>query len=339
LKGEFAMGKGIWILAEPRDRALPKVALEMLGEARRLAKNAGEEVSAILIGHGIEGLCPELEKHGADKIYLFDHEDLGQYNLEVFSKALSDLVVSENPHILLMPATTHGREMAPRIAMQVKSGLASDCIGFSAEGGALRALRPAYAGKVHVTLEYNAEGTSMATVRPNMLAAGEAEIGHKASLVKMEFQKPENIRTKLLDLKKPETGEIMELTEASIIVSGGRGLKEKGHFSLCEALARVLGGGVGASRMAVDAGWREHQFQVGQTGKVVAPDIYIACGISGAIQHQVGMNQAKCIVAINKDPEANIFKIADYGIVGDLFEILPVLTEECRKITSREVPV
>jgi electron transfer flavoprotein alpha subunit len=333
------MGKGIWILAEPRGRVLPKVALEMLGEARRLAGDTQEEVSAILIGHGVEGLCPELEKHGADKIYLFDHQELGQYNLEIYSKAIADLVIKENPHILLMPATTHGRELAPRLAMQVKSGLASDCTAFSMHDGAFRALRPAYAGKVLITLGYGGEGVSMATVRPNMLAVGEVETGRKASLVKMEFERPQNIRSKLLEQKKPETGEILEITEAQIIVSGGRGLKEKGNFSLCEALARVLGGAVGASRMAVDAGWREHQFQVGQTGKVVAPNIYIACGISGAIQHQVGMNQAKCIVAINKDPEANIFKIADYGIVGDLFEILPVLTEECRKIAAKEVPV
>lgn len=329
------MGKGIWIFAEPRENILPKVALEMLGEARRMAQKSGEEVNAVLVGHNTEKLTPELEKHGARKIFLYDHEDLSRYNLEVYSKILSDLVLKENPRILLMPASAHGRELAPRVAIKVKSGLASDCTALTSEdSGSFQCVRPAYAGKVAITMSFKGDETHMATVRPNQLALGEELEGSHAEIIKMQFEKPPNIRTKLLEIKKPETGEVVELTEATIIVSGGRGLKEAANFRYCEELAKVLGAAVGASRMAVDAGWREHKFQVGQTGKVVNPTIYIACGISGAIQHLVGMSQSRCIIAINKDPEANIFKVADYGIVGDLFQVLPILTEECRKILS-----
>jgi len=337
MKGVNTMGKGIWIVAEPRDNKLPRVALEMACEARRMA--GGEEVGAVLIGHNLESSVAELEKYGVQKIFLYDHADLSKYNLEIYSHLLSELVLKEKPGTLFMAATTHGRELAPAVAMKVKSGLASDCTAFSSENaGALQCIRPAFSGKVRITLEHTGEGgPQMATVRPNQLAMGEEVPGNKAAMVKMEFQKPANVRALILETRKPESGEMVELTEATIIVSGGRGLKEAANFSLCENLARALGGAVGASRMAVDAGWREHKFQVGQTGKVVTPNIYIACGISGAIQHQVGMSQSKCIIAINKDKEANIFKIADYGIVGDIFEVLPVLTEECRKMVGREV--
>jgi len=334
MKGVNTMGKGIWIVAEPRDSKLPRVALEMAGEARRLS--GGEEVGAVLIGHNLESSVAELEKYGVQKIFLYDHADLTNYNLEIYSNLLSELVLKESPAALMMAATTHGRELAPAVAMKVKSGLASDCIAFPAENaGSLQCIRPAYSGKVRITMEYTGDGgPKMATVRPNQLAMGEAVEGNKAAIVKMEFQKPANVRALLQETKKPESGEMVELTEATIIVSGGRGLKEAANFSLCESLAKALGGAVGASRMAVDAGWREHKYQVGQTGKVVTPDIYIACGISGAIQHQVGMSQSKCIIAINKDKEANIFKIADYGIVGDIFEVIPVLAEECKKMRS-----
>ncbi|MDQ7821773.1 MAG: electron transfer flavoprotein subunit alpha/FixB family protein [Candidatus Eremiobacteraeota bacterium] len=330
------MGKGIWILAEPRDKALPRVVFEMLGEARRLAAPGGEEVTAVLLGHSLEPLVAELEKYGTDRVFLYDHADLAEYNLQVYSKILADLIVKDPPRVMLLPANAHGRELAPSVAIKVKSGMASDCIRFSHEG-AFHGIRPAYAGKVLVTLEYTGDGPSIATVRPNQLAMGELREGHKATIVKMEFEKPQGLRAKLLEVKKPEQGATMEVTEATIVVSGGRGLGAKENFSLCESLASVLGAAVGASRMAVDAGWREHKYQVGQTGKVVTPNIYIACGISGAIQHQVGMNQSKCIVAINKDPEANIFKLADYGIVGDIFTILPLLTQECRTMLGSEV--
>jgi electron transfer flavoprotein alpha subunit len=332
------MGKGIWIVAESRGQVLPKVALEMLGEARRLAKITGDDVAVILIGHAVEHHASELERHGADKIYVFDHAELAHYNLEIYSAIVSCLALKETPHIVLLPATVHGREMAPRIAMTTKSGLASDCIAFSIEGGALHCTRPAYSGKVRITLAYTGEGGSlMATVRPNQLPAADVVEGHKAATHRMEYTRPAKVGTKLVESKKPECGEVVELTEAGIIVSGGRGLKEQGNFRLCEELAKALNGAVGASRMAVDAGWREHRFQVGQTGKVVTPDIYIACGISGAIQHQVGMSQARCIVAINKDADANIFKICDFGIVGDLFEVLPLLTEEVKKALASGV--
>lgn len=332
------MGKGICVLAEQKQNIIGKVTLEMLGEARRLAAKNGEEVSAILIGHNVENLAKELEKYGADRIYLYDHSDLREYNLEIYSKVITDLVLKENPSILLLGATTHGRELAPRVAIKVKGGFAADCTGFVLDDGrALKALRPAYSGKVVITVGYSGEETRIATIRPNQLVVGDVNESHKAQIVKMEFSKPESIRAVLRETRKPETGGLVEITEAQIIVSGGRGLKEKENFLLCENLAKVLGGAVGASRMAVDAGWREHQFQVGQTGKVVTPNVYFACGISGAIQHQVGMSQSKCIVAINKDPEANIFKIADYGIVGDLFEIMPILTEECKKMMSSSV--
>jgi electron transfer flavoprotein alpha subunit len=333
------MGKGIWIVAEPRGEVLPKVALEMLGEARRLGKETGDDVAVILIGHGASTHVSELERHGADKIYVFDDAGLARYNLEAYSALISSLVKKEAPHILLLPATVHGREMAPRIAMTTNSGLASDCIAFSLDSEKqLQCIRPAYAGKVRITLAYKGHDmTLMATVRPNLLPAAEMVEEHKATIHKMDCATSAKVGTTLVETKKPECGEVVELTEAGIIVSGGRGLKEQANFSLCENLAKALNGAVGASRMAVDAGWREHRFQVGQTGKVVTPDIYIACGISGAIQHQVGMSQSKCIIAINKDADANIFKICDFGIVGDLFEVLPLLTEEMKKALASGV--
>lgn len=334
------MANKILIFAEPRGGCLPKVALEMLGEARRMAETFAGRAAAVLVGHQMESFVPVLEKHGAQDIYLYDHPDLSAYNLQVYAHILSHLILKENPRIFLLAATTHGRELAPRIASSVKAGLASDCTGFLVVGdGALKALRPMYAGKVIATVEYLNPGLQMATVRPNILPVADALEGAKGNVIRMEFSQPPRIDSSLLRTLKPAGEDIMEITEARIIVSGGRGLRAGENFRMLEELARVLGAAVGASRMAVDAGWRDHQFQVGQTGKVVTPDLYIACGISGAIQHLVGMSSSKCIVAINRDPEANIFKVADYGIVGDIFEVIPVLTGELKKVLCADAAV
>jgi electron transfer flavoprotein alpha subunit len=325
------MAQGIMTIAYVRDGNLAKVSLELLSEGKRLAEKSGEKLSCILIGSGVSGLVPQLERHGAQEVFLWDHTDLDHFNLQVYAGLVAECVVKQKPNVLLLPGNVHGRELAPTVATRVKTGLAADCVNFKYDNGALSALRPAYAGKVRVTVEHNEDRPQMATVRPNVMPVAESPTA--AQLVKMEFTPVPDLKMKVLEVLRTSTGKV-ELTEAKIIISGGRGLKGPEHFAILEELATLVGGAVGASRMAVDAGWRDHSSQVGQTGKVVTPELYIACGISGAIQHLVGMSSSKCIVAINNNPDANIFKVADYGIVGDVFQVIPVLTEEIRKIQT-----
>ncbi|NYE58364.1 electron transfer flavoprotein subunit alpha/FixB family protein [Carboxydothermus ferrireducens] len=315
------MGK-VWVVAEQREGKLKKVTFEMV----TLARQIGGEVEGVVIGKDVKGLASELGEYGVGKVYVADHPDLEQYTTAKYTRVLAELINKEKPEVVLIANSAQGRDFAPRTAQRVGAGQVSDITGY--EEGVF--VRPIYAGKA-----YTKVGTTshplIVTVRPNVFPAAEKTGGQAAiEEVAVSFM-PEDLKAIVKEVVKQVSGR-PELTEADIIVSGGRGMKGPENFKLLEDLADVLGAAVGASRAAVDAGWREHRYQVGQTGKTVSPSLYIAVGISGAIQHLAGMGSSKVIVAINKDPEANIFKVADYGIVGDLFEIVPLLTEEFKKL-------
>ena len=323
---------GIWIFAEQRGGELKKVSFELLTVGRNLADRAGEELGALLLGSGVEMLAPELAKYGADRVFLADSADLKDFLTEPYTSVICDAVRANDPSILLFSATTMGRDLSPRVAARLGTGLATDCTGLDIDdAGLLSIKRPMFAGKLFANVVFNDAKPQIASVRPNVMPAQESP--KAGEVVKLEVQiDPSRVRTRLVEIKKG-TGARVDLTEAKIIVSGGRGMKGPENFSILEKLVATLGSEatVGASRSAVDAGWRPHSDQVGQTGKTVTPDLYIACGISGAVQHLAGMSSSKYIVAINKDPDAPIFQKADYGIVEDLFKIVPLITEELEK--------
>jgi electron transfer flavoprotein alpha subunit len=329
---------GIFIIGETREGALSKGTLEMLSAATRVGKKLNEPVNLVLAGKSLPDVSEKARSCGASRLLLYEGDFLAGYNLEALLAVLGDLHAGHAPLITMLPATVHGKELASMLAASTRLPLFSDCIGITTgEAGVVEFTRPAYSGKVRTTLTRAQDTPVIVTVRPNILPV-EEQPAEKISVEKVPFSPPSGSGWQLKETVRHET-ELPELTEARIIFSGGRGMKEAANFALLETLARAIGADatVGASRMAVDSGWRDHSFQVGQTGKAVSPDLYFACGISGAIQHLVGMSSSKCIVAVNKDPEANIFKIANYGIVGDVMEVLPMLAEELNKI--RSVPV
>ncbi|RLA79351.1 MAG: electron transfer flavoprotein subunit alpha/FixB family protein [Deltaproteobacteria bacterium] len=326
---------GVWVYAEVKEGAVKKVAFEILGEARKMASSKGEECCAVLVGQGVEGLAPTLGAYGADKVFCVEGEDFARYTTGAYTKALYDLVQKEQPSILLFGATLNGKDLSARLAARLGVGLATDCteIGLD-DAGNLKVKRPMFAGKVYADVAFADAKPQMASVRPNVLTPPQPDESKQAEVIKVDVEvTPEDKGVEVVDFIQVGGGKV-DLTEAEIIVSGGRGMKAAENFKILEELAEVLGGVVGASRAAVDAGWRPQSDQVGQSGKVVTPNLYIACGISGAIQHLAGMGTSKVIVAINKDPEAPIFKKADYGVVDDLFKVVPALTEEVRKLKA-----
>jgi electron transfer flavoprotein alpha subunit len=325
------MSDDVLVVAEIRDGALKKISFEMLGGGQTIADQLGGSVHAAALGHGIADVAPTLAQYGAQKIYVADDPGLADYTAEGYANVLANLIKQTEPTLVLLGATTTGKDLAPRLAARLAVGLASDCTGFTWEDGQLLFTRPIYAGKAIATAKEEVR-PFMATIRPNIFPAPEPDASFQATVESIPADTGE-IRAKVVEMIK-EAGDRIELTEADIVVSGGRGLKAPENFALIEQLAGVLGAAVGASRAAVDAGWKDHSYQVGQTGKVVTPTLYIACGISGAIQHLAGMKTSKYIVAVNKDPEAPIFKVADYGIVGDLFKVVPVLVEEFGKMKA-----
>ncbi len=327
------MSDNVLVVAEIREGSLKKVNFEMTGEGKRIADQLGGSVEAVALGHEIADVISPLAHYGAERVFLADDAVLANYTPEGYASALAYLIKETEPALVLLGATTQGKDLAPRLAARLAVGLASDCTGFEVVDGKLLITRPIYAGKAIATVK-EVSRPHMATVRPNIFAAPEPDSSLAAPVETFQVDSA-NIRAKAIDMIR-EAGERIELTEADIIVSGGRGLKGPENFALIEELADTLGAAVGASRAAVDAGWKDHSYQVGQTGKVVTPTLYIACGISGAIQHLAGMKTSKYIVAVNKDPDAPIFKLADYGIVGDLFKVVPVLTEEFKKMKSEE---
>ncbi len=328
------MSKGILVFIEERQGNVKKASLEALNAARRLADRLQEPVTALLVG--VHAVPDQLAHYGADRVLSARHELLNSYSPEGYTAALVQAVQKVEPRIVLGSATAMGRDFLPRAAARLKVGLAQDSTDMKVvEGGQLECVRPIYAGKAYATVRPTMV-PAMATLRPNVFSPGVADTGRSAPVEEFTLElAPDKVRAASKGVQVSE-GEKIELTEANIIVSGGRGLKGPENFGIVQALADALGGALGASRAAVDAGWIDHQHQVGQTGKTVSPTLYVACGISGAIQHLAGMSSSKYIVAINKDPEAPIFKLADYGIVGDLFVVVPALTAEVKKLKEAQ---
>jgi electron transfer flavoprotein alpha subunit len=325
------MAKGVWIVAEQRDGALRKISFELASTARKLADQLGVEVGAVLLGSGIEGLAAQLGKYGVDKVYVGDSPALDPYVTEAHAAAVAKVVKENDPEILLLGASVQGKDLSARLAGKLATGLATDCTDVKIADGKLLAIRPMYAGKCFGEIVTNTN-PQMASLRPNVFPA--VENVKAAAVVKFDAGvDAAQLKSKVLEVQKDTSGKV-DLTEANVIVSGGRGMKGPEGYQILEELADVLKGCVGASRAAVDAGWRPQKDQVGQTGKVVSPNLYIACGISGAIQHLAGMSSSKYIVAINKDAEAPIFAKADYGVVDDLFKVVPELTIACKKLLA-----
>ena len=321
--------KGVWVFAEQRDGKLQGVAIELLGEGRKIADELGTELSAILLGHNVDDLAEELIKYGADKVIYADSELLNVYTTDGYSKVIYDLVEERKPEILLIGATNIGRDLGPRLSAKIHTGLTADCtkLDVDKENRRLMMTRPAFGGNLMATILCPNHRPQMSTVRPGVMEKAKFDEHRKGKIEKIDPNlTKDDMKTKVIEFVKSEK-EAVVLEEAPIIVSGGRGLGKPEGFKLIKELADKLGGVVGASRATVDAGWIEKDHQVGQTGKTVRPNLYIACGISGAIQHLAGMQESKCIIAINKNPDAPIFDVADYGIVGDLYKVIPELIE------------
>ena len=326
------MAQGIWIVAEQKEGELKKISFELTSEAKRLADQMGQSVTAILLGSNVKEKAPELGKYGANKVIVADDNRLATYTTDAYVSVIAQLAQSGEPAIILLGASVQGKDLSGRLAARLGVGMAQDCVDFSLENGNLVAKRPIYAGKAYATVTFKDSVPQIATARPNVLELNKPDESMSAEVVDAEFTLDDSqLKTKIAEIIQ-EAGAKADLTEAERIVSGGRGMKGPENYKILEELADIIDATVGASRSAVDSGWRPHSDQVGQTGKVVSPNLYIACGISGAIQHLAGMSTSKYIVAINKDPEAPIFQKADYGVVGDLFEVVPALTEEIKKI-------
>jgi electron transfer flavoprotein alpha subunit len=326
--------QGIWVFAEQREGVLAPVVFELLGKARDLADQMEAELSAVVLGSGIEGLSSELIAFGADQVIEVDDPELKHFRDIRYAKALTELAHKYKPAVILAGATVTGRSFIPRVAVQLHTGLTADCTGleYDSENGNLLQTRPAFGGNIMATIVTSNHRPQMATVRHKVMNPLSRDDSRSGIVIReqvvFDFDEEESAWLSF----EPEKSTLVNITEANIIVSGGRGLKDAKNFALLEELAAALGGAVGASRAAVDAEWIPYSHQVGQTGKTVKPTIYIACGISGAIQHLAGMSSADYIIAINKDPDAPIFKVADLGIVGDLFEVIPLLTKKIQEI-------
>lgn len=327
------MGK-VFVIVEQKNGALRKATYEVLGAGRQFADQLGAEFAAVIAGQNVGGLVDEVASYGPDKIFVADDEKLANYTTGAYSDVIGKILLKEQPDYVLLSHTAVGKDLAPRLAQKLEAGLASDCTAAVVEAGELVLTKPIYAGKAFATVK-SGGGTMLATFRPNALGSFTPAGSKNPEVVQVPVEiDPEALRVLIREIVEKATGRV-ELTEAEIIISGGRGMKGPENFAMLEEIADILGAAVGASRAAVDSGWREHSDQVGQTGKTVSPILYIAVGISGAIQHLAGMGSSKVIVAINKDPEANIFKVADFGIVGDLFQVLPVLKEELQKVVGK----
>jgi electron transfer flavoprotein alpha subunit len=321
------MSQGVLVITEQRDNVFRKLSFEAVSEGRRIADALGTEMTAVVLGSGIESLAAELKKYGPDKILMADDPALADYTTDAYTNVIGDLSKSLDPALIVVGASAQGKDLSARLAARLDAGLAMDCTAINLEDGKLTFTRPMFGGKIFADIEIDGD-LQIAAIRPNVMDIVEAA---KESVTEKPAVQMGDLKTRVA-AKSMDTSDKVELTEADVVVSGGRGTG--GEFAAIEQLAAALGGAVGASRSAVDEGWRPHSDQVGQTGKVVSPGLYVACGISGAIQHLAGMSTSKYIVAINKDPEAPIFSKADVGIVGDLFELVPAIAEEVGKIKS-----
>ncbi|UCG04703.1 MAG: FAD-binding protein [Candidatus Heimdallarchaeota archaeon] len=328
---DYSRYKNVWVFAEIKDGKIRNVTYELLGKARQLAVELGQKVCAVLLGRDVKKLCKDLSAYGADKIFVAEDDSLEQYYTDPFTSVLVGLISKHEPNIVIYPATKIGRDLAPRVAATLEVGLTADCTGLSIQNGRLLQTRPAFGGNIMADI-ISVTRPQMATVRPNVMKKGSPYKDRTAEIVEIPVRiDRKGIRTIIKEIIGMKSSDAVPLDEADIIVSGGRGIGSKENFKIIEDLAGVLEAAVGASRSAVDLGWKPKSFQVGQSGTTVSPKIYIACGISGKIQHLVGMSGSDIIIAINKDPEAPIFNVADYGIVGDLNKVVPALTEALRK--------
>jgi len=319
------MSNKVLVLAETREGSLRNVSFEAIAAGKKV----GGEVVSILIGDGVAGVANELIAYGADRVVTVEHPHLKAYTSDGFSQALMAVVEQEKPEAIVFGHTALGKDLAPKIASKLQSGLISDVTEVEGEGDDAVFIRPIYSGKAFEKVKVK-DGVVFATIRPNNIAplAKDDSRSGDVSAITVDIT---NLRTIIKEVVRKSTDGV-DLSEAKVVVAGGRGVKSEEGFEPLKALANLLGGAVGASRGACDAEYCDYSLQIGQTGKVVTPDLYIAAGISGAIQHLAGMSNSKVIVAINKDPEANIFKVADYGIVGDLFEVIPMLIEEFKAL-------
>ncbi|MFC2133307.1 electron transfer flavoprotein subunit alpha/FixB family protein [Bacteroidota bacterium] len=322
------MANNILVYIEQRNGQIKKASFEAAKVGADFASKFGSKVEAVVIGDNIDGL-EKIGGYGVGKVTHFKNADLNNYSSSAYTQILVQFVNDSNSDIVIIPNTAMGKDLAPRVSAKLDCGLAMDCIQLENEGDNIVATRPVYAGKALIDVKINS-AKKIFTIRPNVFAAGDASDA-QAEVSVSDFGNP-NLATKVVELKQSEG--TLDVAEADVIVSGGRGMKDADQFKLVEDLAEVLGAAVGASRAVVDAGWRPHSEQVGQTGKTVSPTLYVALGISGAIQHLAGMRSSKYIVAINKDDDAPIFQAADYGIAGDVFEIVPALIEEIKKVKS-----
>ncbi|MBL4937222.1 electron transfer flavoprotein subunit alpha/FixB family protein [Clostridium sp. YIM B02515] len=328
--------KGVWVFAEQRGAKLQKVSLELLGKGRDISDKLGVKLTAVLLGSGITDISKELMNYGADEVIVCDHELLKNYTTDGYTKVICELVEKYKPEVFLIGASFIGRDLGPRVAARLSTGLTADCTGLDidSESKNLMMTRPAFGGNLMATIECAEHRPQMATVRPGVFERLKKDESRTGSI---EFEKidltKEDIRTEVIEIVKTAK-DMVDIGEAEIIVSGGRGIGNKENFALLKELAEAMGGVVGASRAAVDNGWMDKVYQVGQTGKTVRPKVYIACGISGAIQHLAGMQDSDYIVAINKDPEAPIMKAADLAIVGDFTKVIPELINKVKEVKN-----
>jgi electron transfer flavoprotein alpha subunit len=330
--------KGVFVFAQQVDNKLAGVSYELLGKAQDLAKDLNCGVSAVLLGSKVEGLCDKLAKYGAERVILVDDPALEIYMTEPYAYALSEVVKKYKPEIVLYGATAIGRDLAPRVSARIHTGLTADCTGLDIEAETKNLLmtRPAFGGNIMATIVCADFRPQMATVRPGVMPRREKEGAVQANVEKLTLPDiAAHVNVEILDIVKKVSGK-MDIQDAKILISGGRGMGGPENFPILEELATVLGGTISSSRAAVDAGWVEKDRQVGQTGKTVRPNLYIACGISGAIQHLAGMEESEIIVAINKDPGAPIFEVADYGVVGDALKIVPLFTEGVKRALQKK---
>ena len=336
-KADLKDYKGVWVFAEQKKGKVQSVVYELLGKARELAASLGTDVSAVLLGEHLEEEIQELIWRGADNVYVVEKREVANFQDEPYTNILAELIKKYKPEILLCGATSIGRSLISRVGIRLKVGLTADCTGLDIdpEKKLLLQTRPAFGGNIMATIISPDYRPQMATVRHKVFPETVSDMKRKGKIIREDFNGPMlESRSKLLDIidEIESTG---NLSEADIIVSGGRGMGGPENFKMLEELAKAMGAAVGSSRAAVDAGWMPYSHQVGQTGRTVSPKIYIACGISGQIQHLVGMQSSKIIVAINKDPDAPIFKVATYGIVGDVFQIVPALTKKFKELLNK----
>ncbi|BDR74867.1 electron transfer flavoprotein subunit alpha/FixB family protein [Clostridium tetani] len=325
--------KGVWVFAEQRDGELQKVSLELLGKGREIADKLGVELTALLLGNKIDNIAEELVAYGADKVIYAQNPLLSHYTTDGYTKVICDLVAEEKPEIILVGATYIGRDLGPRVAARLRTGLTADCTALDVEEGTNNLLmtRPAFGGNLMATIVCGEHRPQMSTVRPGVFEKLKKDAGRKGEIKKIEAKlEMSDIRTKVEDVVKI-TKNVMDIGEAEFLVAGGRGIGSKENFKMLEELAELLGGNVAGSRAAIDNGWIDKDYQVGQTGKTVRPMVYIAVGISGAIQHLAGMQDSDYIIAINKDEAAPIMQIADLGLVGDYNKIVPELIAKLKE--------